>query len=262
MSKDKLPKAVPLPEVPHYTEDIIFGGLGFPVGFDQSSLIVNLRHINRIRSIAGLQVVSMFATGTNDEPLDMGISNIDDQGTATVGFAAKRHKKPIQTSSLDYGHSLGPFLGQPDLAIKVNNTELEKRIEETDKYPKGVFDSKARAKFLNKALKRGLADASFEASFSKFKVALSASFYPLGFLASHSLVSTSSERIIGTGNFGLIDELFAALMTASLVQRSSSSTLSENLKSLRLSLFMGATPDRFIAASALLSTKKVIEAKV
>ena len=151
---DRLPARVPLPEVPQYTEDVVFGGIGLPVGFDQERLLVNLRALDRFRKVAGLNTISVVASQEDGEAVDPGIDAVDSQGTATISWAAKRTKKPLATSSVQYSVPNSEVYGRPEGVVRINNAELEKRIEaKPQRYPKGVFDAKARGKFLNLALK-------------------------------------------------------------------------------------------------------------
>jgi hypothetical protein len=260
MSEPKLPTRVPLPEVPHYSEDIVFGALGLPVGFDQSRLLVSLRSFDRIRKVAGLETVSVFAASHEPELHDAGISSVSDSGVATVGLAGKRRKKPIMSASLDYGGSnlMGIFC-KPDVAIKVNNAEIEARIEESGKYQKGVFDPQARARFLNRAVIRGLSEANFSASFSQSRFLLSAGSYgPIGLNATLSHLPILPVEAVPA--FGVAIELFVYSGWAKSI-----STNRQEMKQLmrqgRYSMFMGFTPDRYIAGGGLIAASKLIRAR-
>lgn len=52
---------VPLPDVPEYTDDIIFGNLGLPSGFDQERLLVNIRGMQRVRAAALMGSISIVS---------------------------------------------------------------------------------------------------------------------------------------------------------------------------------------------------------
>lgn len=59
MSAEISLRAVPLPEVPEYTEDLVFGHLGLPQGFDESRLLVNIAAFNSVRKAGGLGSISI-----------------------------------------------------------------------------------------------------------------------------------------------------------------------------------------------------------
>jgi hypothetical protein len=261
MSASKLPSQVSLPEIPRYSDDIVFGALDFPVGFDQSSLIVNLRLIDRIRLAGGLRNVTVYASNSENEPYDIDVSSVDEQGTATIGVVGKRSKKPISHSLLHYDKG-GSLTTSPEVTIRVDNSEIEKRIEESDKYPRGVFDTVARAKFLNKAVKQGLVDASFNASFSIARGILSGITYPMG-IGELYLAGINSSGFGIVENTTLLTFLAHAGFSGSWAYSNSScrEEFLARLKDYRYSLGYGLTPDRFLAASALLTGRSVVRAR-
>ncbi len=255
MSETKLPTRVPLPEVPHYTEDIVFGALGLPVGFDQSELLVNLKSFDRIRKVAGLEMVSVFAAGDEHIQFDPEISSVDSKGTATVSLAGKRKKQPIVSDSLNYqGSNPMGVVGKPDVAIKVNNVEIETRIDEGGKYEKGAFDPQARAKFLNKAVIRGLYEANFSASISAPRLAIAAA---QGMLLPDILFLNTPVEIIPVAGL-------AADLATKVIFASKSNTVEEmqySLRQCRYSFFLGITPDRYLAGAAAIAASKLIRAR-
>lgn len=262
MPETKLPTRVPLPEVSSYTEDITFGALGLPQGFDQSSLIVSLRSFDRIRKVAGLDTINIFAASGATEPLDAGISSVDAQGTATIGLAAKRKKKPLVSGSVNFGDlELSELFSRPDAAIKVDNTELETRIEEGGKYQKGVADPKARAIFLNRAVKRGLSEASHSASFNPAKLVWSG----LSFSVSAGLALPATNFADRLPLNVMLGSLFTETLTVFSFGVINSGLHggkpTDYIKHARYSLFFGITPDRYVATAGLLAASKLIRAR-
>jgi hypothetical protein len=257
MLGSKLPTRVPLPEVPHYTEDIVFGGLGLPVGFDQSSLIVNLRSFDRIRKVAGLATVNVFAASSDQEQFDAGITGVGSQGTATVGLAGKRTKKPVASGAVDYHNSALQDIGAtPSATIKIDNTEIETRIEEGEKYKKGVFDQQARAKFLNKAIKRGLSEAGFSASFNRGSLAFSAFTYA-AWVPTHPFGFTPLESAVLAGP--IVNPAISIAVSA-WQSMHTGEDMKQLMREFRYSLFAGCTPDRYVAGSELIAASKLIRA--
>jgi hypothetical protein len=255
----KLPRRVALPEVSRYTEDIVFGGLDFPLGFDQSSLIVSLRSFDRIRKVAGLGTINVFAANSEAEPFDTGVTGVDAQGAATMGMAGKRRKKPVASSSLDFSHSeMGGrvLLGKPDAIIKVDNTEVEKQIEENGRYKKGVFDPKARAVFLNKAVTKGLSEANFSASFSVPKLALSGINYSIAL----AMLAPDQPPEVILAN-GLLAQMLVSGLYGFVHSMERGGKPIDYIKQGRFSLFYGLTPDRYLAGNGLIAASKLIRAR-
>lgn len=253
----RLPAQVPLPEVAQHTEDIVFGGLGLPVGFDQERLLINVRALDRFRKVAGLDTISIVADQGEAEPTDPGVTGVDSQGTATIGLAAKRTRKPLVSGKLQYPIPNNEVFGRPDGVVKVDNTELESRLEaKPKKYPKGPFDAKGRGKFLNAAVKRGLSEVNFDTSFSFTKGILAGSwvgsnaftFFELGVPLPVVIAS-------GVGANGLLASLNAYGHAAD------SQEFKQFFMHHRHSLFYGITPDRYIAAQGILSARRLIKAR-
>ncbi len=123
MSDVKIPRAIPLPEVGEYTDDVIFGNLGLPVGFDDERLLVNLRGINRIRAIAGLGTVSIVGERGDISTYDYDVTGSND-GAATLGAVSKQPKVKSSNGSVEFrfGSSL---YGDADTTVAVNNSEIE-----------------------------------------------------------------------------------------------------------------------------------------
>lgn len=66
-----------------------------------------------------------------------------------------------QTELGDAEGRVGPSYRWRDATVQLNNAEIEERIKnDGDKWDRGVFEPAARAKYMNQALKRGMADAT------------------------------------------------------------------------------------------------------
>lgn len=159
----RLPSSVPLPEVGNYTDEIVFGNLGLPVGFDQEQLLVNLRGIKRICTVGILGHVSILSGGGEAGELETQITGWDDSGTATLsGLKVKR--KEVTTSTNSYWHH--PDAWGPDVTIHTNSNEMQARIKDEDaRYERGLSDPKAWAKQLNEAVRNGLDQAAYDVTF-------------------------------------------------------------------------------------------------
>lgn len=258
MRLNKIPSDVPLPEIPRHTEEVIFGGLGLPVGFDQERLRVNLRAFERIRLTAGLGTVSIVAVESEAEPTDAGVTSIDKQGAATASFAGKRHRKPLASGLVSEPQNNMGLLCLPEsTTVRLDNTEIESRIEESGRYKKGVFDATARAKYLNRAIKSGLSEASFDASFAKHRLIFSSMVYgamPVDAMMFNIPLGLAMS-VTGFGNNVLAAGFFSAIV---------GDGMEEKLKVFahyRHSLFFGVTPDRWIMARGMLTTSKLVKAR-
>jgi hypothetical protein len=258
MSTERLPKAVPLPEISQHTENIVFGGLGLPVGFDQERVTVNLRKLDYFRQAAGLNAISIVSTAGETEPTDATITSVNEQGAATVGLLGKRVKTPLSSTTLRYPVDNDIMFNRPNAVVKINNTELETRLEEKpEKYEKGAFDIKGRASFLNRAVKRGLAEANFDSSFSMYRGVLTGGWAG----AQAFLVKLGVEAPLEALGAGLLGNMWMAGWTSMQYGDGDPIKRMKIFKEHRYSLFYGLTPDRYVAAQGVLTAGKIVKAR-
>ena len=258
---DRLPRTIPLPQVPEYTDDIIFGNLGLPVGFDYERILVNVRGINRIRSVAGLGVVSVIGEQGDTSTYDYGVTSVDQSGAATMSGSKKVHKEPTSEGSVRFS-SGNPFFGKADTTITINTSEIRDRIR-TKEGAGSLYEPSAVAKQLNKAVRHGLVGASVDANLDSRKALLSLRAYGLvnGFCL---IAGAAPERgallsLIGMPVFYNI-AMFQEAVLMDILEKSSESPL-QVWKKLRQGLIVPFTVDRTVAASGLAKTTRFIKSR-
>jgi hypothetical protein len=257
MSKNKLPREVFLPDVPTYTDEIVFGNLGFPVGFDNERILVNLRAFERVQAVAGLGNISIIGHRGENQPFEAQITSVDRSGAATLGAAGKRHKKPLGHGNVAFP-TTSSFFDNPSAVIKVNFTELEAQIDEADKYAKGVFDPTAQSERINTGVKEGLREASYHANFDREKAIQALQYYGsmnmLGLGTGHGpLVSIGVSLVAGP--------VATHLGIAKGASMKEDPNIKEALQRFRSSLFAGCAPDKYIAARGLIASHKFIKSR-
>jgi hypothetical protein len=165
MSKEA--RLVPLPEVNECSERIILGDMGLPVGFDQERLLVQLPRLERIAQLAGMGTLTIagFRGDTTEYSYGVGGMSGDGVGAAVSSMVTSKAKMHESSASQD-NSEVPPYLHWHDGSVKINNVEIEERIKGDDeKWSKGVFDERARAKYMSSALQRGLMVATHESVF-------------------------------------------------------------------------------------------------
>ena len=250
-----VPADVPLPDVPRHTDDVIFGALDIPVGFDQDRVLINLRAFQRIRAVAGLGTISISAGKPEAEQFDADIDGIDVQGTASLRGIGRRQRNPLSSSRLQFPIPTFTVYGQPDVSILVNNSEIESRVDESEKYPRGMADEKARSIYLNSAVIKGLSTAIRRANIDKDKGMASAFYLAItaGLVAFHPAPEVAS--IYGVGS----NTTCAYLNTyRSIFDNEDSATVFKNY---RHSFFAGCTFDRYALSRGILACSTLIKAR-
>ena len=260
---DRLPVKVPLPEVPRYTDEIVFGELMFPVGFDQEQLEVYLRAIQRVRKAAMLGSISVVGIKGDVSSYDYDITGIDSSGAGTFSGKLKKHKQDLSGCNVTYPTPVTIF-DRPKVVIEVNTNESDERIRESgDEYDKGLVDPYARAKFLNKALRTGLRNACIDANIDTKKI-LSASMY-YGIFGS---IPPISGHDVALGEI-IIAAMGPLIFNTNLIQKNyedqilhdSSESLKDVLARSRQSLFYGMSLDRAAVGYALAMTSSFIKVR-
>ena len=172
---EKIPRTVPLPYVADYTDDIVLGNLGLPVGFDDERLLVNLRGINHIRRLAGLGKTSIVGERGDTTSYDYDITSFDTSGTATFGAKSKINRVNLVSEGVKFP-TASTLYGKPEVTIKLNSAEIDERIR-LHHGTNGLFEAKPRAKLLNSAVQNGLASAAIDANLDWKKITNSATIY-------------------------------------------------------------------------------------
>ncbi len=153
---------VPLPEVGEYTDDIIVGHLGLPVGVDPDTLELHVGRTLRRASLADLGELTLSGFQGERSEYGYGVGSVSG-GTASAVGARAISKAAIRDTSSDlldvytHGASYDRYRG----AVRFNNAEIAQRIKnDGDKWAKGEYDSAARAHYMDRALKQGIMELS------------------------------------------------------------------------------------------------------
>jgi hypothetical protein len=169
-SQEKLPGYVSLSDVSEHTDRLDIGNLGLPSGLDVDAFQIHVWGLVKSAEYAGIGHVSL--TGARGEATEYtyGAKNINSDGTATFSLAmiqrraklSSNYNQPIRGS-----HVLPRSYTWMSSAIEINNTAVEERIQEDgDKWTRGTVNPHARAKYMDKAVRYGLAQATKESLFS------------------------------------------------------------------------------------------------
>jgi hypothetical protein len=250
---DHFPKIVPLPEVPDYTDQIRFRNLGIPATMDQECLGVHLRWLETARRAGGLG--SLVITGSN-ERTGLKPYNVDESGRAALTGALQLDSDPSAT-----GHArIGGLLADFDVIFdeRISSTiklQLDKRDQlarESQDPAQTAVNPKFHAKFLNRGIKRGLAEASIKANASLPRLVTATLLYSaLTDLEAQSGLGLASSLAIDLAVRPLLLGL-TVLSTHRLVEKKmremygedDQQSLLENLASMRQSFFIGIQLDR------------------
>jgi hypothetical protein len=258
-----MPKVVSLPEVAEYTDDIIFGNLALPSGFDEEQLLVNISAFNRRRIVAGLGTVSVVSERGDRSITGAEVTGIDASGAATFGKKMISHKVPLARGSVHFPSGIS-MVGTADATITVNANEVEERIQATNG-TSALYNPVARAKQLNHAVQEGLAKACLDANADPVKEALSVSYYlgTLPVLLITNALNIGEEKYVAYFLTGaLVNHSFTSL-TSMFWKRYGISDAEplEVVKHTRISLTAGVALDRIIASKLLTKTTRLIQSR-
>lgn len=146
---------VPLHQVGEYSEKIVVGELGLPVGFDAERLNLHVGRTERAMHWAGIGQLSL--AGYHGETTQYGYSADNIFGGVGTAVGAKVATKAKTYEADSDAHKAESFHYRwRHTGIKFNNAEIVQRITTDDKWDKGVFDPTARAHYMDKALKAGI----------------------------------------------------------------------------------------------------------
>jgi hypothetical protein len=249
--------------VSHYSEDVVFGSLGLPTGFDDERLLVNLRGINRVRSIAGLGIVSVVGERGEITTYDHDITSMSPSGEATLGAKQKEHKVGLVEGNVTFPTG-SSFLGSADTVVKVNTAEIDNRIR-TKHGIAALYEAKPRAKLLNESMKDGLNAAVIDANMDMEKFKMFAKMY--GFFGLMGAMSDHPMRAVGIGaiaapvllNLGILQQ--AILHSQGKTKEEVSADMLRFWKEFRKSVSVGIAVDRMALASLAVRSQRLIKAQ-
>lgn len=251
MPVQKIPQYVPLPEVSSYTDEVIFGNLNLPIGFDDERLLVNVRAFNRVRAAAGLGRVSVHAESGVTPDFSATISGLDASGAASLGAVSRGEKRSSAIGNVRYP-SAASMYDRPDADVSIDSSVMDESLRGST-----LRDPRPRARSLDRAVRVGLMDASRNANFDVAKLKQSGWCY--GWLCSLGLVGGNDifESLAGTARLSVIAPL---LLYAGVARSSTEAGVSvrDSLSRVRKSYFVGCTPDRFVAGAAVIASSRFI----
>lgn len=265
--KNLLPRAVPLPEVADYTDEIVFRDMGFPQGFDEERINVNLRGIDRVMAAAGLGTILVHSVDGPAPEQDIQIGSMNANGTAAISAVASRLKNPkLGVGNVRFNNRTD--LGKPKVQIAVMRNRANVAIDSKAHNKKGIMEPVAQALVLNNAVKAGLVDASKHANVDPSKLRLSAIHYgPPGLVIGSSYIAFGEFNTMLPINLLAINFLgrYAMLGLETRIRnnnRPAEHKLSGRavLKNYRKSIFGGATLDRYLMGVVMAKTQTFITA--
>lgn len=151
---NELPRGfVPLPLIGEYTDTLSVHNLGFPVGFDEERLGVNLRGIERFAGCASIGAVEIY--GASGQASDISINPVGNNfGVATAAGRVSATQQRLASGKIS-GRGY-----HPTAIVKINTSEVAEQIRSDGKFRRGQFDPAAQAKYLDKGIKEGLGEAA------------------------------------------------------------------------------------------------------
>jgi hypothetical protein len=235
--------------------------VALPSGFDSERLLVNLRGIDRIRSIAGLGNVSVTSTRGDTSTYGTEITGVDSSGTATYGRKMLTHQTPLASGSVSFPSNFS-MVGKADAAIVINSSEAEERAQRKNG-PEGLFNPSIRANLLNNALKEGLGQASIDANDDLVKRALSLGYYSW---TSILALAMGVEPTIYAAVYGSIAPIANASIVWGIVKGWNKFGVSEadpkeTAKHTRFSFTAGVSLDRALISKSMIHTTRLIKSR-
>ena len=147
---------VPLPDVDPERDGIAFGSLGFPIGFDEERLLVNVGRVQTVTKIGGVGRVSVVGVTGEETTFAHNVSGVNSDGSASVGLGVFKNKQPVVN-----GVRIGEMPEQdnqyvkPDVVVEVNTAERDRILSE--KYKHGQLNPRGQAELLSRTMADGLA---------------------------------------------------------------------------------------------------------
>jgi hypothetical protein len=226
--------------------------MGFPVGFRDDRMFVDLDAIERVRRLGGLGSIQVASKhGGRGADMDW---EVDGLGMPVTVDEAKSWK-PLAKTKVKFP-SGNAFYGEPDVRIRINGDVVDEEIR-TSGVRRAMFDPRVRAVVLNQALRRGLYDGVVAANVDREKFRLSIAAYSpfilgMGMQPNHSALLTASA--VGAG--------FLATMGMNIGNAvANHESVGHYMRDVRKSLFCGASFDRCAAGLAATVLTTFIKAR-
>lgn len=264
MTASEIPHFVPLPDVPAYTDEVEFGALGLPIGFDDERLLINLPAINRVRTIAALGGVSVYKVNGDSETLDFSIGSINGDGTATMTGVRKTSHQPLSRGRLALPRDPScAVVWNPDVHVHINSAEADAKIIDS-KSPRGALDPKLQAQVLNDAIKKGLNQANHQVNMSSRSWRFGYTVYALPNAMLDILGFNPEVTLPATIVAAHAIRLFGLKKIVEMHNRSEGHDqldVLDQFKKSRHSLIPGVPIERYVGAAAVLKTHKLVKAR-
>lgn len=149
MSNNDLPRGyVALPEVVELTDQVRIDSLGLPVGFDEERLGVNIRSLDGVRRVIGVNTLRITCeSSTSLAHTVNGTMHADGSLAASSTVSAEKRAPSSGSAAANVA------------SVKIDSATFD------EKYPelvRQVRSPKARADLLSKAIRPGLSAAAFK----------------------------------------------------------------------------------------------------
>lgn len=276
--RQSLPGKVPLPLVGDYTEEIVFGELGFPANLDIERLSIHLRALETARQAGGLGRLSIQGMYTDESGLSF--NSLGSDGTATALSSISIETDPSAHGAANFIHMpffatryIGPLINdQVSTTIKVNLSKRDRLVREKEaSVPHVAENPDFHAKFLNRALKRGLISSSIAANTDPTRAATTLAAYG-GLLASRYAISGGKINswdilsLLGARtaylNLGLAAAYIASKRTMKSIENPKARpSVRDMLREGRQSLLFGTSLDRLIMGVSTGATMRFVSTK-
>lgn len=254
------PLYVPLPYVTEYSDTINVGEMGLPVGFDSERLLMHVSAVEKIAKAGDIGKLSIIGFRGDTTEVGYGVGGVSSDGTGTASRAVAVTKARMHDVNMGFDNEFPSDYQWKNATVRINSAEIDTRIRnDGDKWELGPFDVRGRAKYLNKALQDGLAEATQESVLtedhvttllgSALKKSLSVIFYKWAFN-----IDTMSAAI-------LVDSAIASASVPINHLAVKIRHKDQELPPRQWSLFVNIHYDRLLAAQGLTRSTQLIRAK-
>lgn len=250
MAEVDAPKYVPFDQVAEWTDRASVDHLQLPAWFDRDQFGINLGRLERVANWYGLGTVALASYSGKTTGYSPEVVGIDGHGTAVAGRLATvvrpdtfRHTAREADGEPEYRH--------PDVTIAVNNPAIDEQLQHKRV---NLRDAKARAKLLDKAVRKGLQTCANKQVLNSFAIFKSAAGYPfaaaLEFLFFHP--NGVDKVALNTWAIGATYNGFHAIIELCRYRIDPAER--------NWSLFMGVPFDRLAVANGLAKATRLIKA--
>lgn len=177
---------IPLPELEHHTDIVQVESLGLPVGFDQERLGFNVVAIEHAMKWGGVSKLDVRAREGEQRAVNVDFDGINNDGTSNATGRVSTAKVALQhtTTHQVTDTTEGPFTkmnyDQSEGSVVINSSEKDARIlAKSKRWPRGPFDPKAQAHFIDESVHDGLRQAIINQHTEPTKLVASLSLYGL-----------------------------------------------------------------------------------